>query len=415
MLLTEQHIIKQTNQYYKELLDLCHKSKNLYNVTLYAIRQYYFNTGKYLNYLNAYNQFKSEHNPDFYALPSGVAQQTMRLVDQNFKSFFNLLKKKQKGQYNKSIKIPKYLKKDGHFQIIYTNDRFNKYYKTDGFIQLQKTNIKLFNIKHLDTCKQIRFIPHSNYIIMEVIYKIKDKPLMKDNKRYMSIDFGINNLCTCTSNVCKPFIIDGKKLKHINHNYNKRKALLQSKLNKNQYTSKLINSITKKRNFRIQNYFHNVSKYIVNQAVDNQINTIIIGQNKGWKQETNIGKVNNQNFVQIPFNKLIHMISYKAELQGIKVCLQEESYTSKCSFIDNDYIPIYGIDDYLYKPSGKRKYRGLYVTKLGLKLNSDINGSLNILRKFLKCNSNEIISPADVGFVVNPVKVKHLTINKFFI
>jgi len=113
----------------------------------------------------------------------------------------------------------------------------------------------------------------------------------------MSIDLGINNLCTCTSNICKSFIIDGKILKHINHNYNKRKSLLQSKLNKNQYTSKLINTITKKRNFRIQNYFHNVSKYIVNQAVDNQINTIIIGQNKGWKQETNIGKVNNQNFV----------------------------------------------------------------------------------------------------------------------
>lgn len=408
MILVEQHIIKQKHQHYKELMDLCHKSKNLYNATLYVIRKYYFETGKYLNYLNAYNQFKLEHNKDFYALPSGTAQQTMRLVDKNFKSFFNLLRKKQQDQYNKPVHIPKYLKKDGYYQLIYTNDRFNKHYKTDGFIQLQKTNIKLFNIKHLDTCKQIRFIPKSNYIILEIVYEAKSKQLKPDNKRYMSIDLGINNLCSVTSNACKSFIVDGKKLKHINHNYNKRKALLQSKLNKNQYTSKLINSITKKRNFRIHNYFHNVSKYIVNQAVDNQINTIIIGQNKGWKQETNIGKINNQNFVQIPFNKLIHMISYKAQLQGIKVCLQEESYTSKVSFIDNDYIATYNVDDNMNKPSGKRKYRGLYITKSGLKINSDINGSLNILRKYLKCNSDELITPADVGFVVNPVKIKLL-------
>ena len=270
-------------------------------------------------------------------------------------------------------------------------------------IGLQKIQFKIHNFK---TCKQVRFIPKSNYIILEAAYETKSKQIKPDNKRYMSIDLGINNLCSVTSNICKSFIIDGKKLKHINHNYNKRKALLQSKLNKNQYTSKLINSITKKRNFRIQNYFHNVSKYIVNQAVDNQINTIIIGQNKGWKQETNIGKVNNQNFVQIPFNKLIHIISYKAELQGIKVCLQEESYTSVTSFIDNDYIATHNVDDNMNKPSGKRKYRGLYITKSGLKINSDINGSLNIMKKYLKCNSDELITPADVGFVVNPVKVK---------
>ena len=269
---------------------------------------------------------------------------------------------------------------------------------------LQKIQFKIHNY---NTCKQVRFIPKSNYIILEAVYEVKSKQLKPNNGRYMSIDLGVNNLCSVTSNICKSFIIDGKKLKHINHNYNKRKALLQSKLNKNQYTSKLINNITKKRNFRIQNYFHNVSKYIVTQAVNNQINTIVIGQNKGWKQETKFRYKNNtQNFIQIPFNKLIHMISYKAELQGIKVCLQEESYTSVTSFLDNDYIATYNVDNNMNNPSGNRKYRGLYVTKNGLKINSDINGSLNILRKYLKCNSDEIISPADVGFVVNPVKIK---------
>ncbi|MBO6272455.1 transposase [bacterium] len=266
--------------------------------------------------------------------------------------------------------------------------------------------MKIYNIKHLDTCKQVRFIPKSNYIVLEVIYEKQEKELKKDNKRYMSIDLGINNLCTCTNN-CKlnSFIIDGKKLKHINQYFNKCKAYLQSKLNQKQYTSNLINKITKKRNLRIKNYLHNVSKYIVNQAVNNQINTIIIGHNKGWKQETNIGNVNNQNFVQIPFNQLVNLIYYKAKLQGINVILQEESYTSKVSFIDNDFIPVYGLNDELCKPSGKRICRGLYKTLNGLKINADVNGSLNIMRKYLKCNSDEIISPTDVGLVVNPVKV----------
>ena len=409
MLLSEHHIIKQNNLYYKELLDLCHKSKNLYNATLYTIRQYYFNTGKYLNYYNTYNLFNTEHNIDFYSLPSCVAQQTMRMVDQNFKSFFNLLKKKQQGLYNQQIKIPKYKKKDGYFQIIYTNDRFGKNYKKLNYVILQGTKIKLENIKNLNKCKQIRFIPKFNYIIMEVIYEKEEKQIKPDNNRYLSIDLGINNLCTCVTN-CKlnSFIIDGKKLKHINQYFNKRKALLQSKLNKNQYTSNLIQSITIKRNNQIKYILHNISKYLINYVVSNNINTIIIGKNNLWKQKIKMRDNVMQNFVQIPFNQLIHMIYYKAKLQGINVITQEESYTSKASFFDNDYIPVYGVDDKLIKSSGKRLKRGLFITSKGLRLNADVNGSLNIMRKYLKCNSDEILSPADEGFVVNPVKVKFI-------
>ena len=409
MLLTEKHIIKKSNKYYKELKDMCHLSKNLYNTTLYTIRQHFFNTKQYLNYYNTYNLFKNEHNVDFYALPSCVSQQVMRQVDQNFKSFFNLLKKKQNGLYKQQVKIPKYKNKDGYFQIVYTNDRFGKNYKKLNYVILQGTKIKIENIKNLNTCKQIRLIPKNNYIIMEVIYEKEEKQIKPDNNRYLSIDLGINNLCSCTNN-CKlnSFIIDGKKLKHINHNYNKRKALLQNKLNKNQYTSKLIQSITIKRNNQIKYILHNISKYLINYAVSNNINTIIIGKNTGWKQKIKMRDNVMQNFVQIPFNQLIHMIYYKAKLQGINVITQEESYTSKVSFFDNDYISIYGKDDYLNKPSGKRKYRGLFITSKGLKLNADINGSLNIMRKYLKCNSDEILSPADEGFVVNPIKVKFI-------
>lgn len=240
---------------------------------------------------------------------------------------------------------------------------------------------------------------------MEVIYESKEKQLKKDNKRYMSIDLGINNLCTITSNVCRAKIINGKPIKQINHNWNKRKAYLQSQLPNNQYTSNLITSITNKRNFKILHHLHNISKYIVNHAVSNNINTIIIGHSDGWKQEANMGNVVNQNFTQIPFNTLIKQIQYKALMEGINVVIQEESYTSKVSFFDNDFIPVYKENDELCKPSGHRIRRGLYKTSKGLKLNADVNASLNIMRKYLKCNSEGIIVPADMGFVVNPVKI----------
>lgn len=172
MKLTEQHIIKPTDKRYKDLMDIMHKSQNLYNATLYAVRQYFFKTNKYLDYYKVYNQFKSEHNPDFYSLPSGTAQQTMKLVDQNFKSFFVLLKKKRQGQYEDKVRIPRYKDKRGYFEIIYTNDRFNRNYKEINTIILQKTDIKLTGFKHLDTCKQLRLIPKNNYIQVELVYEV---------------------------------------------------------------------------------------------------------------------------------------------------------------------------------------------------------------------------------------------------
>ena len=232
-----------------------------------------------------------------------------------------------------------------------------------------------------------------------------------DNGKYLSIDLGIDNLCACVSISEKSkssFLIDGKKLKSINQRYNKHKAELQSRLPENKHWSNQLNDITKKRNFRINNYLHEVSKYIVNHAVSNNINTIVIGYNKEWKQDTNMSRKNNQNFIQIPFQKLIQLIKYKAKLKGIKAEIQEESYTSKASFFDNDEIPTYKKNKHAvkYKFSGKRKNRGLYITSTGLKINADINGSLNILRKYLKCNSDAIIQPADKGFVVNPIRIK---------
>ena len=276
MRLVEQHIIKSNNKHYKELKNLCRLSKNLYNATLYEIRQHFFENKKYLSYPNIDKKFKETDNIDYRSLPIQTAQQTMRVVDSSFKSFFKLLNMKNNGSYNKNINIPHYLKKDGFFTLIYTGQQLGKKL-LNGVIRLPLSDIEFHSDKK--NIKQVRFIPSNNYIIMEVIYEVKESELKENNNRYCGIDLGLNNIATVASNVSKPYIINGRPVKSINQYYNKKKAYLQSKL-KDQKTSKRIQRLTLKRNNKINDYFHKTSSYIVNQLVSNSINTIIIGHNK---------------------------------------------------------------------------------------------------------------------------------------
>lgn len=196
---------------------------------------------------------------------------------------------------------------------------------------------------------------------------------------------GLNNLATCTNNIKENFfIINGKPIKSINQFYNKEKSKLQTilkKINKKEWSKKL-SKLTLKRNNKINDYLHKSSKYIMNHLVSNKINTLIIGYNKEWKQDINIGKVNNQNFTQIPYTKFIEQLKYKCKLEGINIKINEESYTSKCSFIDNEEIKKH--ENY----QGKRIKRGLFRTKNNFLINSDINGSLNIMKKVVGIDFN---------------------------
>lgn len=398
MRLVEQHIIKKTDKRYKELDNLCFLSKNLYNQALYRIRMQFFKDKSFKNYYNLCKEFQNENQIDYRALPANTSQQIIRLCYWNYKSFFNSYKKV-------NAKIPNYLDKiKGRQVVIYNHMTLSPNLLKQYILKLPKTNIQ-FNIIH-NNINQVIIVPRNNYILLEVIYEIKEQKLKSDNHKYMSIDLGIDNLCTCTSNVIKSFIINGKPIKSINQFYNKQKSKIQSELelkNHKKYSNRLYR-LTLKRNNKIKDYFHKVSKYIVNQLVEQSINTLIIGKNNGWKQETKLGNKNNQNFVFIPFEMLINMLKYKCKLQGINVTLQEESYTSKASFFDNDYIPVYNSDYKHYNFSGKRIKRGLYVTN-NILINADINGSLNILRKYLNVVCEEIISPTNRGLVMNPIKI----------
>ena len=218
-----------------------------------------------------------------------------------------------------------------------------------------------------------------------MVYHADEAPKL-ENSNYAAIDLGLNNLATVATNVSKPFIINGRPLKSINQRWNKRKARLQSKLKKGVYKSKQIQTITNKRNRRVKNYLHQASKALINELRRLSISKVVIGCNKEWKQNISLGRRNNQNFVQIPHARFIEMVTYKAALAGIEIVIAEESYTSKCSFLDDE--PIEKHEEY----AGKRIKRGLFKSKTGKLINADINAAYNIMRKHLGISVHQIDS-----------------------
>jgi putative transposase len=322
------------------------------------------------------------------------------MVDNNFKTFFALLKLKQKGSYSEKVSIPNYLDKDGRYVIKYEKQALgSKEFKKANQIKLSKTNIVLnTKVTNWDSIKEVRIVPKGNHYVIEVVYEKEVKETIISNN-IASIDLGLNNLCTVTfNNGEKPLVINGKPLKSINQYYNKERSRLQSELELKQHvkTSKRITNLNNKRNNKVTDYLHNASRLLVNQLAIKRVSTLIIGNNKGWKQDINIGKRNNQNFVSVPHSKLIELIKYKCELEGITVIIQEESYTSKCSFLDNE--PIQKHDEY----KGSRIKRGLFKSSDGTLINADVNGSYNIMKKAIP---NAFANGIE-GVAVHPIKLK---------
>ena len=389
MRLVQQTIIRSNKDSYKDIKDLCHRSKNLYNATLFAIRQHYFEHKSYLPYVEVDRILKSTNNADYRSLPSQTAQQTMRVVDQSFKSFFKSLK--LPGKHH----IPNYKDKNGSFTVTFTGQQISKKSLKEGYISVPFLNHK-FPTKLTDIC-QVRFVPKSNYIVMEVVYEIKEKEKKLDNNRYAAIDLGIDNLATLTFNDNRPIIVNGRPIKSINQYYNKQKSKYQAIK-----ATKKIEDLSFKRNNKIRDYFHKSTRFITNQLVSGHYNTVIIGYNKCWKQDVNIGKRNNQSFTSISHLQFVNMIKYKCELEGIRVLLTEESYTSKASALDHDFLPDRDFKDPVF--SGKRVKRGLYQSGYGY-INADVNGALNIMRKVVGDKEPLSVLSTDRGFVFNPIKI----------
>ena len=403
MLLIEKQIVRPSNPLYKELDELCFLSKNLYNSTLYTVRQHYFNTNKYLTGFTVIKDFTKENQADFRALPANVSRYTVQLVDQNMRAFFALIKKKKAGKYTEPVRLPKYLDKTNGRQVVHYHKQALRL-KKDGFVKLAKSNIEFKTSVPNSNIQYLKLVPCDNHIKVLISY-YKTMPAKKtNNKRFASIDIGQNNLMTITSNVFHPIIYNGKPVKSVNQFYNKLKAQEQSRLMKqnNVYWSKKLGRLSLWRENQIANYFHKVTNHFVNYCITNDIDTVIIGRNQQWKDNINLGKKTNQNFTSIPFGQLYDLLKYKLELKGINYIETEESHTSKCSFIDKEEICHH--DLYV----GRRVKRGLFRSKEGYKYNADINGSLNILRKYLtneNAYSDELHKEL-VAHMTNPRKLK---------
>ena len=401
MNLTEKEIIYSTDTRFDLIKELCHLSKNLYNANLYDVRQYYFETKLYRSWKSQRPIFTKSKNPDYYALQSHLAGEIFKQVGEQFINFFN-------NKSDKKKRIPKYKDKNGYNIVAFPKITISKYIEFDEDKQLYTYTLckRSYNLKIQSSkpnIKQVKFVydEANNLIKCFKIYEVEQPKLKKDNSRYFSIDPGLNNIVSIYNNIgIRPLLYNGRPIKSINQYYNKTTAKLRSKLPSNVKSSKRLKQLSFKRSNKIDYEMHKISTHIINEAVKNNISKIFIGNNIGWKNGINLGKRNNQNFVNIPYTKFINQLTYKCQLLGITVITREESYTSKASFLDYDEIPNYK-DKTKHKFSGNRINRGLYRST-NRKINADVNGAYNIMAKE---NPNYIISNREqLGF--NPILIK---------
>lgn len=372
------------------------------------------NTFLSYNFMDAL--LKVIHNPDYccHDLPRQSAQQIIKEVVASMKSFYAAVReyKAAPAKFTGRPKLPGYSKSGGNHAVVLTNQDCTLYKKgIDHSVKLplckQRFNIGAAPVE--GKLKQASIVPmHGIFMLVLVFDDGITVPAKRETSRICAIDMGVNNIAAITNNVGKPCLLfKGGIAKSINQGYNKQMAQIMSKQTTGTTTKFAMTpeaeALCLKRNNRLSDLMHKTAKHIVQWCIDNEIDTIVIGKTKFWKQETNIGAKNNQNFVQIPFDKLRFDIAYRAERVGIKVVEQEESYTSVASFMAKDTIPVYGKNDSDAKFTGKRIRRGVYRNADGSEINADLNASANILRKaFPAAFEGPDVNFGDIIIIVHP-------------
>lgn len=392
----EKHVIK----FDKNIDHLSFLSKNLYNYCNYQIRQTFIETGKMIGEYDLVKQLRSDNQVDFRALPSATSGVIIKVLFKSWKGFFAANKdwKKNPSKCKARPKLPNYKDKlKGRNVIIFSGS--NQVSLKDGYIHLPaKVNIKPIKTNVTTKICEVRIVPKSNCYIIEIVYEKEKQQHELTENTYLSIDLGLSNFATAFDQANnKSFIVNGRPLKSMNQFFNKERAKLMSYVG-DKGSSNRIKKLTHKRNMKIENYIHESSRYIVNYCIENKISNIVIGNNKEWKQEINLGKKINQNFVSVPFATLISQIQYKSEEVGINVIVHEESYTSK---IDHYALePMKKQEKYL----GKRSKRGLFKSSTGKIVNADVNGAIGILRKVVDEKFFELV--VDRGQAVCPFRIQ---------
>ena len=373
----EQHNIKYGTDFYKFIDEMCFKSKNLYNYANYIIRQEFINNGNWIKY-NQLFQLVKESEP-YKDIGNNTGQGTLRILDKNWKAFFKAIKdwKKNPSKYLGRPKIPKYKDKDGRFLLSLDS---NKVKLKDGYVYFAWKPFKpynnMFKTNAQERILQCRFIPRCGKYVMEIVYEIEVPDISETSDRVAAIDIGVDNFITMVNNIGEnPIAVKSGVIKSINQFYNKQKANIQSELKKvnGKDWSKKLQKLTDKRYEMIKYQMHCISKYVVDWCVLYGIDTLIVGHNDEWKQK----KQGMQNFTYIPYELFIQMLAYKCENNGIRFIENEEAYTSGTSFLDNE-DPVK--ENYNKE---RRVHRGLFIADCGKKINADVNGAYQILKKVI--------------------------------
>lgn len=410
----EQHRIKKNHKFFPIIDDLCWKSKNMYNYGNYIIRQEFIETSKekeqglresanWIRYNKLFDMAKDSE--PYKDLGSNVGQATLRKLDNNWVSFFESTKDyaKNPDKYLGRPKMPGYLpKENGRYECDLDN---NKFKVIDGYIYFCWKPLKVMNNTFMTKIPegtklfQLRFVPKNGEYIMEVVYQIDVPDIEDKSERIASIDLGVDNLMTITTNCgVKPLVINGKPLKSINQYYNKKISEMRSELKKrhNADWSKEMQRFTIKRNNKVDDYIQKATKMVIDFCKENNIDTLVCGYNSGWKQESDMNKKTNQKFVSIPHESIVYRLRYKCENEGILFKTPEESFTSGTSFLDGEEPVKENYD------KSRRVHRGLFVSNNGTKINADVNGSYQITKKaFPNAFANGIVGVGLHPTVVN--------------
>jgi putative transposase len=403
MQLVEQHVISPRDPRFAVIDQAAFAAKNLYNLANYLVRQSFMWEGRYLGYAAIYQQVK--HTDAYRALPGKVSNAILRQLDKNWRAFFAACAayREDPSRFTGRPKLPGYKDKEqGRFLLTYDLQAISRRALKRGIFAPSGLPIEVQTA--VKTVKQARIVPRAGYYVVEILYEQPSPPPQGAPNLIAAVDVGVDVLAALTSNKVGflPRLVNGRVLKSLNQFYNKRKAALQGALG-HLGTTKRMERLTTRRTRRITHYLHAASKAIIGLLEQEGIGTLVIGKNLLWKQEVNLGRVNNQHFAQIPHARFIEMLSYKARLAGIAVVIQEESYTSKASFLDGDELPVYDPSNpQQYEFSGQRVERGLYRASTGRRIHADVNGSYNTLRKAVPNSFGQGIE----AVAVRPVRVE---------
>ncbi|HBL14070.1 MAG TPA: transposase [Cyanobacteria bacterium UBA11162] len=374
---------------------LCEQSGKLYNSGVYFARQTFFKTGKLMTgKFDLVYESTVGKSQIAQSLPSTPAQQTLLSVAEAFKSYKGLRELGFKGQLSNKPKLPSYLKGSKLFKVAYPNSGGQKPKIVNGQLQFSVgltvkrwfgiDSFKLPMPTNLDVTKvkEWTILPKNGAFYLEASYELTEKICCTGlSDQALSIDLGTaDNLAACVDTLGNSFLIDARALKAFNQYWNKQVST--RKENKPQgYWDTWLDRVTRKRNHRMKDGINKAARLIINHCIKYGIGTIVLGWNEGFKCNANMGRVNNQKFVQIPLGKLRDRIEQLCNLHGIRLVITEESYTSKASYLDGDSLPKYGEKPEGWKASGRRTKRGLYKSKNGSLINADLNGAANIMSK----------------------------------